>query len=170
MSHSKGLIPSAKVQMFLGYLEGKDYITIAGKGAYQVAQVLVGGDWLAISIDGKGVIGIPEQLVAEAHGFIAHKLRTPNELQVGEVGITDTERLDFMLSNCRQVTVEVTGWGSEGRHYEIYVEQGFMSDKKYPPVHVTSNTEEDFQGVYGMSIKREAIDLAIKECNEKDPE
>lgn len=77
--------------------------------------------------------------------------------------ITDTDRLNFMLRKSRQVIVEIEGWGNEGRHYAVYVQEGFMGDKNYPAVRFTQ--AEDFSGVdeQGKQIKREAIDLAINE-------
>jgi hypothetical protein len=76
--------------------------------------------------------------------------------------ITDTERLDFMLSKGRRVVTEIEGWGSRGQYYAVYVTQGTFEDIKYPAVCFTA---EDYKASSeeGRKITREAIDLAIIE-------
>ncbi|MDD2056562.1 hypothetical protein N5D52_29075 [Pseudomonas sp. GD03860] len=66
---------------------------------------------------------------------------------------TDTQRLDFMLCKFRKVVVEVLPFG--GR--DIYVEEGFMGNKTYGAVRLTSPSaqEED-------QAKRMAIDIALQ--------
>lgn len=76
------------------------------------------------------------------------------------VGITDTERLEFMLKKSRKVVVEDCF-----RHYEIYVEEGFMGDKKYSTVHVGLPYKEWAPGDR-LIYQRQAIDLAITESKE----
>lgn len=71
--------------------------------------------------------------------------------------ITDTERLKFMLKKSRKVVVEDCF-----RHHEIYVEEGFMGDKKYSPVHVALPYAEWEKGDR-LCYQRQAIDLAIIE-------
>lgn len=75
-------------------------------------------------------------------------------------GITDTERLEFMLKKSRKVVVEDCY-----SRYEIYVEEGFMGDKKYSPVHVTI-PYKDWATGERLHYQRQAIDLAITESKE----
>ena len=84
--------------------------------------------------------------------------------------ITDTERLDFMLSEHRKVVIEIEGWGSLGRHYAVYVEEGFMGDRQYDGVRFTQQEEFSGSSEQGAKIKREAIDLAINESKEQSNE
>jgi hypothetical protein len=86
--------------------------------------------------------------------------------------ITDTERLDFMLSKSRQVIVEIKGWFSKGRQYAVYVTQGTMQDIVYEAVRVVKKDDETLvqNSEEGRKIKREAIDLAINEVRGESPE
>lgn len=68
----------------------------------------------------------------------------------------DTARLDFMLLRCRKVTVER---GPDD--HEIYVEEGFMSDKRYPSITVTGDWES--KSAAAAQAKRHAIDMAMAE-------
>ncbi|AXC36510.1 hypothetical protein HOT57_gp66 [Pseudomonas phage phCDa] len=157
MAYLKGRIPSDKVSLFAEHLVLGGFDIRPSPAQYELLQVRILNRWLAITIDSKGVVGLPEELVGHAEDFLRGTF-TPEP-----VGITDTERLDFMLRKSRKVVVEIEGWGSEGRHYAVYVEEGFMADKTYSAVRFTQ--EEDFNGVdpHGVKIKREAIDLAINE-------
>ena len=71
--------------------------------------------------------------------------------------ITDAERLEFILDKSRKVVVEMCY-----AHHEVYVEEGFMSDKKYSAVCITEEYnswgKDDL-----MKYRRQAIDLAITE-------
>lgn len=151
MAYIKGVLPKDKVPLFLEHLGMGGYAYRCQAIQYQLGQVLVAGVWMAITVDKKGVVGLPEDLVGHAKDFL-QGMFTPE-------GITDTERLDFMLSKSRQIIVEVEGWGSEGSHHAVYVEEGFMADKQYPAVRFTGKTSEPCS----LELKREAIDLAILE-------
>lgn len=61
-----------------------------------------------------------------------------------------------MLAKWRKVVVEVTP-----RNHEIYVEEGFMSDKTYPAVVISNEAWAQIDGAGEASIKRQAIDLAL---------
>ena len=86
------------------------------------------------------------------------------------MNINDTERLDFMLCESRKVVVEIEGWGSAGRHYAVYVEEGFMSDHQAPAVRFTQEEDFNVADAGGLHIKRQAIDLAIIESKEQSSE
>lgn len=75
--------------------------------------------------------------------------------QAGAVSVPDTARLDFMLSNWRKVVCERL------RHdnFEVYVEEGFMGDKRYPSVRYSGEWEQG--SPEGLEIQREAIDAAM---------
>lgn len=75
--------------------------------------------------------------------------------------ITDTERLDFMLDKSRKLIYEVVGYNGRGTSFiDVYVEQGFMSDRKFEAVRIeVQSLSEDCTPEH----KRVAIDLAIIE-------
>jgi hypothetical protein len=154
MSYIKGLIPADKVPEFLQFISADGYDTRPGGSTWELGQVLLDGRWTAITTSSKGVVGLPAGLAGYVKGFMRNR-QEPE-------GITDTERLNFMLDKCRKVVVEIEGWGSEGRHFAVYVEEGFMSDKTYQAVRLTQE-ELDGASEQGRQIKREAIDLAINE-------
>lgn len=86
------------------------------------------------------------------------------------MSITDTERLDFMLEKHRKLIISLTGIGTRGRAYEVYVEEGFMGSREYTPVCVKA-PEGNFQDVHNAAeYKRQAIDLAINESKEQTSE
>lgn len=70
-------------------------------------------------------------------------------------GPSDTQRLDFMLSNCRKVICERLPHDN----FEVYVEEGFMGDKRYPGVCYSGDWERG--SPEALEIQREAIDAAI---------
>ncbi len=72
--------------------------------------------------------------------------------------ITDTDRLNFMLVKHRHVVIEQLPWGT----HEVYVEEGFMGDKRYRSVTVKGELPNHDTDA-AQSIKRQAIDLAINE-------
>jgi hypothetical protein len=158
MAYVKGIIPADKVPLFLEHLGMGGYAFRQEARQWQLGQVLVAGVWVAITVDKKGTVGLPEDLVGHAKDFL-------QSIFVPE-GITDTQRLDFMLSKYRNVIVEVEGWGSEGSHHAVYVEEGFMADKQYPAVRFTGEAGTPCS----LELKREAIDLAILETKGKNDE
>lgn len=79
------------------------------------------------------------------------------------MSITDTERLDFMLEKHRKVVVSLIGIGTQGRGFDVYIEEGFMANREYTPVRVFA-VEGGLQDLPNATeIKREAIDRAINE-------
>ncbi|WP_054912491.1 hypothetical protein [Pseudomonas sp. NBRC 111127] len=72
---------------------------------------------------------------------------------------TDTQRLDFILSRSRQVTLE--GIGTNGRgtfFYELYVQEGIWPDTKYECLHLEGPV--NFEP--SPEQNRQAIDLAME--------
>lgn len=159
MSYVKGLMPKAKVPDFCKHLEKYDFTVIDGKSQYEMAQVMLDNRFHAITVDLKGVVGIPKMLEFQARLFLEAQTTEP-----APVTVTDSQRLDFMLDKHRKVVTEVCGYGNGVTHYEIYVEEGFMSDKGYGSVEYSG---DDFSphGEIGHKLQRQAIDLAIKEFN-----
>lgn len=157
MAYIKGRIPSDKVSLFAEHLVLSGFDIRQSPAQYELVQVRMLNRWLAITIDSKGVVGLPEELVGHAEDFLRGTFTPEPE------GITDTERLDFMLSKSRKVAVEITGWGSEGSHYAVYVEEGTMGGKSYPAVEFAQETQFMHNTPEGVATKREAIDLAINE-------
>lgn len=158
MAHIKGIIPKDKVPNLLHYLCEQGFNVVMGKSIYELGQVLVNGRHMAITVNNKGVVGIPEDLEVYVITFL-------QEAMEDGVVISDTKRLDFMLQNHRKVIFE-NCWGL---HTETYVEEGFMAERKYAPV-VTTEPFQEWSEEFKKSIQRQAIDLAITEFkqNEKD--
>ncbi|MCQ9423426.1 hypothetical protein NRB16_07815 [Pseudomonas sp. LJDD11] len=67
---------------------------------------------------------------------------------------TDSQRLDFILLKCRKVVVERVPGGSQ-----VYVEEGFMSDKTYPSIDVAGEWKND--SAEALQVRRRAIDAAL---------
>lgn len=81
--------------------------------------------------------------------------------------ITDSERLVFMLDKYRVVVTEVVGSNGRGdTFYEVYVEEGFMANRRYPAVKVVGNINT----AMNLASKRESIDLAINEVRSETSE
>lgn len=159
-AYLKGLITSAQVPDFVTYLQEKGFMVRTTSAAWELYQVSLWGRWKAIVLDGKGVIGIPSELTADAQKFLKGA--------AAQDSITDTMRLDFLLSAYRKVVIELEGWGSMGRHYAVYVEEGFMGDKQYEAVRFTQAEEFSGNSPEGAAIKRQAIDLAINELKPEE--
>jgi hypothetical protein len=69
--------------------------------------------------------------------------------------LDDTDRLNFMLEKHRKVVVELV----PGRGHEVYVEEGFMGDKQYPPAAHAGDWADG--SAAAKEVKRKAIDVAI---------
>lgn len=89
--------------------------------------------------------------------------RTASEKVFSEPEFTqaDTRRLDFMLQKHRKVIVECLPHDN----FEVYVEEGFMSDKRYPGVRYSGDWDGD--SPEDLEIQREAIDAAIQAVAEE---
>ena len=158
MAYIKGLIPKDKVVAFAEYLNRGGYATRPAVSIYELHQVMIAGRWMAITVDGKGVVGLPAELNEHAKHFMLSVF----------AHVTDTQRLDFLLSAYRKVVIELEGCGSMGRHYAVYVEEGFMGDKQYEAVRFTQAEEFSGNSPEGAAIKRQAIDLAINELKPEE--
>lgn len=75
--------------------------------------------------------------------------------QSAHVSVPDTARLNFMLQKNRKVICERLPHDN----FEVYVEEGFMGDKRHPGVRYSGNWENGSHEA--LEIKREAIDRAI---------
>lgn len=159
MANDVGYIRQEDIPAFKLWLDQKAVGWNPGVGLWEVLRIHYGALTCIITRNKVEQYKTPVELrplLLEFREFInSHEqvTETPEE-------ITDTERLDFMLSKARNVVVEVAGWGSEGSHYEVYVEEGVMGDRQYDAVRFT---QQNFKGGSdeGRKIKREAIDLAI---------
>lgn len=164
MSYSKGLIPKEQVKDLVEFLKAIGIPVRVASAAWEMYQVQLVGRWWAITCSSKDVVGIPDAMLGLTQKFLRE---TTN---FDPSAITDTQRLDFMLSEHRKVVIEIEGRGSLGRHYAVYVEEGFMGDRQYAPVKFTQAEEFSGSSPQGAEIKRQAIDLAINESKEQTNE
>lgn len=79
---------------------------------------------------------------------------------------TDSARLEFMLQKCRKVVCEVLPPFGSGR-YDVYVEEGIMSEKRYPATSFSGKWER--ASAEALSVLRAAIDTAIASAQEARP-
>lgn len=157
MAYSRGLIPKERVKDLIEFLRAIGIPVRVASTAWEMYQVNIAGRWWAITCSNKDVVGIPDAMLGLAQKFLRETFNN------GPAAITDTQRLDFMLSEHRKVVIEIEGWGSLGRHYAVYVEEGFMGDRQYDAVKFTQAEEFSGSSPQGAEIKRQAIDLAINE-------
>lgn len=134
-----------------------------GIGLWEVIRIYYAGHSCVVTRNKQENYKSPEYLRPLIQCFREYQLKAVPEVQA-EAEITDTERLEFMLKKSRKVVVEDCF-----RHHEIYVEEGFMGDKKYSPVHVGLPYKEWAPGDR-LIYQRQAIDLAITESKEQTNE
>ena len=144
--NDKGLLRIDEVDDFQNFctLNGVGYA--AGKGPYEVIRVFYDAATQVITRNSADVISTPPKLRP-----LLDRYRAQNNV------LDDTQRLDFMLAKWRKVVAEVTP-----RNHEVYVEEGFMGDKTYPAVVVSNEDWANLDKAGEAAIKRQAIDLAIK--------
>lgn len=82
----------------------------------------------------------------------------------GVVRVPDSELLDFILQDHRKVVVERLPHDN----FEVYVEEGFMGDKRYPGVRYSGEWEQG--SPEALEIQREAIDAALLAQRERGGE
>lgn len=76
-------------------------------------------------------------------------------------GVTDSDRLVFMLTSHRKVVCQRLPHDN----FEVYVEEGFMGDKRYPGT--------PYSGEWGkgspeaLEIQRQAIDVAMRSIHDQ---
>ena len=87
MSYIKGLISKDQVKGFLDYLACKGMHHREGKGIYELAQVLVNGKYLSVTIDGRNKVGLPEGLKDTATEYLAQGIQSINP--VTEITLND---------------------------------------------------------------------------------
>lgn len=159
MANDVGYIRPECIPALKTYLDRRGIGWNPGHGQWEVIRIAYGGHTCVVTRNQKEQYKTPVELRPLLLDFRDFMLMQEPTLETNEE-ITDTERLDFMLSKGRQVITEVEGWGSEGRHYAVYVEEGTMADRKYDAVRFTAE-DHSSRSPEGLKIKREAIDLAI---------
>jgi hypothetical protein len=160
MATDIGYLRSTDKDFLEAWLDKRGIGWTPGIGQWQVIHIRYGGFTCVVTRNKQEQYKSPIELRPLLLEFREYMASLENPETKDE--ISDSERLDFILRKGRQVVTEIEGWGSEGRHYAIYVTEGVMDDKKYPAMRFTA---EDFNsaGEEGRKIKREAIDLAIIE-------
>lgn len=169
MANDCGLLRQEDMPVFKQWL---DFVGVGwnpGVGLWEVIRISYAGHSCVVTRNKQENYKSPEYLRPLIQCFRAYQLKDEAEVQA-EAEITDTERLDFMLSKGRKVVTELTGWSSENTCYDIYVTEGSMEDRKYTAVshdhvgHMKASTD------IARKLKREAIDLAITESKEQTNE
>lgn len=157
MAYIKGIIPKDKVPLFLEFLGNNGYAFRHSTVRYELGQVLIVGRWMAITVDAKDVVGLPEDLVPHAQDFLRGTFTPPC--------ITDTQRLDFLLGGpTRKVVKEIEGYNGAGElHYAIYVQEGEFGGREYPALRFTQADRIAWNKGEDLDKQRQAIDLAINE-------
>lgn len=166
MANDVGYIRPGELQVLKNWLDRQGIGWNPGIGLWEAIRIAYGAHNCVVTRNKQDVYKTPVELRPLLLKFRDHMATAgdnPDE-------ITDSERLEFLLRKGRQVVVEIEGWGSEGRHYAVYVTEGTFDDVKYPAVRFSQ--EEDFSGVSeeGFKVKREAINLAIIESRSKTSE
>lgn len=151
MANDKGLIQFDEISAFVNYLNIRGIGNAVPKGLWQARAVFLHDGTYIIGYNAQNVVNTPPEL----RGLI-------EDFRTGQDVLTDTARLDFMLAKWRKVVCEVTP-----RNHEVYVEEGFMSDKTYPAVEIANEEWAKLDKAGEAAIKRQAIDLAIKNQKEK---
>ena len=153
MANDCGLLRQEDMPAFKQWLDLGGIGWNPGMGLWEVIRISYAGHSCVVTRNKQENYKSPEILRPLIQCFREYQLK---EVPV-VVEITDTERLEFMLKKSRKVVVEDCF-----RHHEIYVEEGFMGDKKYSPVHVGLPYKEWAPGDR-LIYQRQAIDLAITE-------
>lgn len=175
MAHDKGLIQIEEIPHFRAWLAVNAIGFNAGIGQWEVLRVNYGTHVQIIARNSQDHLKTPEglrPLLQEYRRHVEGQSTASNiaaEIQSRPDAITDTERLDFMLDKSRKLVYEVVGYSGRGTSFiDVYVEQGFMSDRKFDAVRIEVQSSDK---CCAPETKREAIDLAIievrSECNEK---
>lgn len=155
MAYIKGIIPKSKVSDFSDHLNLGGYSVRPASSKWELCHVLLNGRWSAITVDAKGVVGLPEDLAPLAQDFLRGTFTPPD--------INDTMRLDWLLGGPpRNVIKEIEGYNGLGRTmYAIYIEEGVMGDFTYPKMRFEETDRIRWNEGEGLEIQRQAIDLAI---------
>lgn len=85
----------------------------------------------------------------------------PAQTEQEPVATEDSARLEFMLERHRTVVVELLPSRGDCGKYAIYVEEGFMRDKRYPSVRFTVTGALRADDEAFKKAKLDAIDAAI---------
>lgn len=154
----------------VGYLRQEDIPTLKlwldkrgvgwnpGIGLWEVIRIAYGGHNSVVTRNKQEQYKTPVELRPLLLEFREFVNKLPEPIPANAIG--DSERLVFMLEKHRQVITAAVGFNGRGDHFfEVYVEEGFMGDKKYPAVKFVGNLNTQT----AFATKREAIDLAIIE-------
>lgn len=154
MAYRKGMIPKDKVTRFCTYLRDRGYQTRSAHAQYEMYQVMMAGKWLAITVDGKGSVGLPEELWTVCEDFLLATFSYPSEAPT----INDTMRLDFLLSCGMQMVTSLEGYNFAGEnHYHVFLE-GPMGTKSTEGVRFLAAGDAT---ELLAKAKRDVIDQAI---------
>lgn len=98
----------------------------------------------------------PDRMMDEGQDWEVPVYAAPPAAAHGDEAVRkDAERLDFILTKCRKVVVEMLPRGRD-----VYVEEGVMGERTYPAIHRDKDwpagSAEDF------ALKRQAIDAAMR--------
>jgi len=156
MSNDCGLIRQEDMVEFKQWLDHVGVGWNPGMGIWEVIRISYAGRNCVVTRNKQENYKSPEELRPLIQQYREHQAqKTPVATIASE--IDDTARLEFMLGKSRKVVIE----NCFTRH-EVYVEEGFMGDKKYSPVSVIRRfnlwTEDE-----NLNYKRQAIDNAINE-------
>lgn len=157
MANDVGYLRQEDIPALKLWLDNRGVGWNPGIGQWQAIHIMYGGHTSVVTRNKREQYKTPVELrplLLEFREFLNNRLPDP----VPAIAITDSERLVFMLDEYRVVVTEVVGSNGRGdTFYEVYVEEGFMADRRYPSVHVTGNISTPMN----FATKREAIDLAI---------
>lgn len=98
---------------------------------------------------------------AEAHWLEVAEVAAPSAQteQPERSGFDDKARLDFILEQHRKVIVELKQIRMGAERLEVYVEEGFLGDIRYPTIAFVGAWDGD--SAAALETKRRAIDAAL---------
>lgn len=126
-------------------------------GLWEAIRIFYGGHQCIVTRNKQDQIKTPVELRPLLLKF--REFMNSHEPVAETSEITDTERLDFMLEKHRKLIYEVVGYDGRGSSFiDIYVEQGFMADRRFEAIRAKV---ENLSVDHTPEQKRAAIDLAI---------
>lgn len=160
MANDIGYIRPEDIIQFKAWLDTRGIGWNPGIGLWEVMRVSYGAFNCIITRNKVSHYKSPVELRPLLLEFRDYMRTLETKTETSEV-ITDSQRLDFMLEKSRKLVYEVIGYNGRGQSFiDVYVEQGFMSERRFGAVHIeVQNLSEDCT----PQTKRAAIDLAITE-------
>jgi hypothetical protein len=158
MANDVGYLRQEDIPALKAWLDVRGVGWNPGIGLWEVIRIAYGGHNSVVTRNKQEHYKTPVELrplLLEFREFMAshEEPETKDE-------ITDSERLVFMLEKHRQVVTASVGFNGHGDNFfEVYVQEGFMGEKRYPSAKFTGNLTTKT----AFATKREAIDLAIIE-------